>query len=152
MSLEDRFWTKVDKSGDCWIWTGANTGLKEKRGRLRLNGKDIMATHVAWLLEKGVLPTLKLLHKCDNPPCVRVNHLFEGTMKENVRDMFDKGRANRIKEFCKRGHSLKEGNLYLKFDKRYNKIQRECLSCRRIREGQRYADKGTMVQSSGSSA
>ena len=40
----------------------------------------------------GTLPQKNLCHKCDNPACVRISHLFEGTQKENVDDARSKGR------------------------------------------------------------
>ena len=52
------------------------------------------AHRYAWEMVKGLIPTGKaVLHHCDNPPCVRPNHLFLGTDLDNVRDMVIKGRA-----------------------------------------------------------
>lgn len=51
------------------------------------------AHRVAWLLERGPIPHgVKILHRCDNPPCVNWRHLFDGTMQDNVDDMMAKGR------------------------------------------------------------
>ena len=93
-SLAERFWSKVDKSGKCWLWTGDAVGAKGKAyGRLRANGVKTLASHVAWFLHTGVWPTLNVLHKCDNPPCVRFSHLFQGNTTINMQDMIAKGRA-----------------------------------------------------------
>lgn len=58
-----------------------------------------MAAHkVSWLLvHKEIDDGIKVLHKCDNPACVRPDHLFLGTQKDNVDDMRRKGRANKAK-------------------------------------------------------
>lgn len=34
-----------------------------------------------------------ICHSCDNPACVRPDHLFQGTPKDNVHDMLYKGRG-----------------------------------------------------------
>jgi HNH endonuclease len=34
----------------------------------------------------------RVLHRCDNPPCFRLAHLFIGTQADNVADMIAKGR------------------------------------------------------------
>jgi hypothetical protein len=48
---------------------------------------------VAWRLTYGSIPQdLLVLHRCDNPPCVRPTHLFLGTYKDNADDMMAKGR------------------------------------------------------------
>lgn len=89
--LEERFWSKVEKTDDCWEWTASkdNHGY----GHLGINGKIIRAHRVAWELTTGPIPTgLCVLHKCDNPGCVRPDHLFIGTKADNNHDMIAKGR------------------------------------------------------------
>lgn len=94
-SLESRFWRKVDKSGDCWIWTGAK--MKSGYGRLRTGGvgSDVWNAHrVSYHINKGEIPDgLFVLHKCDNPSCVNPDHLFLGDHDENMRDKARKGRG-----------------------------------------------------------
>ena len=88
----DRFWARVDKSGDCWVWRGAR--YKKGYGRFSTVGKEgVLASHFAWQLVHGPIPPGMLLcHRCDNPPCVRVDHLFLGTAADNSADMVTKGR------------------------------------------------------------
>jgi len=54
----------------------------------------IKGTHrVSWELHYGPIPKgMSVLHKCDNPPCVRPDHLFLGTQQDNLQDMRNKGR------------------------------------------------------------
>ena len=94
--MKDRFWSKVNKTKDCWEWIGSLTTCGY--GQFKLydhgNGNQLVkrAHQVAWYLEKGEWPPY-LCHKCDNPKCVRISHLFEGNQKINSRDMSQKGRA-----------------------------------------------------------
>lgn len=92
----DRFWSHVDKSGDCWLWTGA---LNEDRyGRFQLDGAIYNASRVAWVIAHGAIPPkFDICHACDNPSCVRPDHLFSGTHSANLRDMVNKGRATYAK-------------------------------------------------------
>lgn len=91
----ERFWSKVDKSGECWLWT-AN---KDRRGygQFFWQGRPQIATHFAWELANGPIPDgLWVLHRCDVPSCVRVEHLFLGTHTDNMQDMIAKGRQGRV--------------------------------------------------------
>jgi len=102
----DRFWAKVNKNGpipshvpelgQCWLWTGYLD--IDGYGRIVIagaNGPEIRAHACALLIENGVRPKLQVLHKCDNPSCVRYDHLFEGTQKQNIADMLSKKRIDR---------------------------------------------------------
>jgi hypothetical protein len=85
-----RFWAKVDKTGKCWLWTGATYG--PGYGHFKLAGKARGAHRVAWLLAHGEWPKLHVLHTCDTPRCVRPDHLFIGTDADNAADRDAKGR------------------------------------------------------------
>ena len=86
-----RLWNHVDRSGSCWEWNGHRDQLGY--GRIWSNGKLERAHRVAWRLSAGPIPAgLWVLHHCDNPSCVRPDHLFLGNHMDNVRDRMAKRR------------------------------------------------------------
>src|SRR5690349_14618154 len=94
-TLSERFHAKifVDASG-CWIWTGAKKELGYGvigRGR---RGEGTIKTHRAsWEIHRGPIPQgMNVLHKCDRPSCVNPDHLFLGSLSDNMRDCVAKGR------------------------------------------------------------
>lgn len=90
---EQRFWAKVDKSSECWVWTAGRQHFGH--GKFRPNGSapHVLAHRFSYELAYGPIPDgLFVLHKCDNPPCVRPDHLFLGTQDDNMKDKVRKGR------------------------------------------------------------
>jgi hypothetical protein len=95
MTPSDRFWAKVDKSGDCWLWTSTRSG--NGYGQFWLDGRYRPAHQVAWEIATGRdFPLgMQACHTCDTPLCVRPDHLFVGTPADNQADKVDKGRQFR---------------------------------------------------------
>ena len=73
------------------------TGYRNEHGYgviLGENGKTALAHRAAWTIHHGAVPDgLCVCHKCDNPSCCNVEHLFLGTHLENMRDRDRKGRT-----------------------------------------------------------
>ena len=91
-TASERFWEKVEKTDGCWVWQGA--GHSMKYGYFGLDGRNRLAHRVAWELICGPIPDgLCVCHHCDTPKCVRPDHLFLGTHKQNSEDMVAKGRS-----------------------------------------------------------
>lgn len=93
-----RFWSQVDKSGECWVWIGSRY-TRGGYGRCRpyYRSGQRKAHRVSYELAYGPIPEgMCVCHRCDNPPCVRPDHLFLGTSEENTYDMFQKGRAGGV--------------------------------------------------------
>ena len=102
-TIAERFWPKVNKTDGCWEWTGSRH--PDGAGQLQApgspqhgRGSPLHAPRVSWELHYGPIPEgLWVLHRCDNRPCVRPDHLFLGTHDDNMRDMADKGRTGNRK-------------------------------------------------------
>src|SRR5678816_2871477 len=97
--LSERFWSKVDQSGDCWIWTAhhlsSGYGLIGTGSMRDGTRRGSLAHRVSWELAYGTIPDgLFVCHRCDNPSCVRPDHLFLGTCKDNAADSVAKGRMH----------------------------------------------------------
>lgn len=110
--LSERFWPKVEKADDCWLWTGLRDiggyGLIYSGGS---DGHHIKAHRAAWELAGGTIPDGFIIgHTCDIRLCVRNDdegiyrirdrilirrgHLFLGTHQDNMDDMAAKGRSS----------------------------------------------------------
>ena len=105
MRCEERFWMKVDKEGlvpdlairlgRCWVWTASLRNKGYGAFVYCRNGEVVQgrAHRFSWELHFGPIPTdMCVLHRCDNPSCVRPSHLFLGTKRDNNIDMVSKGR------------------------------------------------------------
>src|SRR5574337_677951 len=81
--LPQRFWGKVDKSGECWLWTSAtNKGY----GLFMLDGKAQWAHRLTYEDANGPIPEGREIdHICRNPACVRPSHLRAVVHIENMR-------------------------------------------------------------------
>lgn len=92
--VSPEFDSKVTKGDECWEWQGPR--LVRGYGRFYSGSSRKVAHREAYEFVHGPLtPGIYVCHHCDNPPCVRPDHLFAGTHTDNMRDMWAKGRGSR---------------------------------------------------------
>ena len=125
-----------EPNSGCWLWlgtvAGAGYGQFQYGGRLPM-GERIGAHRFAFMVWKEDPKGLQVLHRCDVPCCVNPDHLFLGTVTDNMRDMVSKRRhrltnrplENRRKSTCRHGHPLSGQNLWVRKDG-----SRICKTCR----------------------
>lgn len=98
----ERFLSKVDKNGPimrdglsaCWNWVGMCNPVS-KYGFCKFNNKLVGAHRVSYEIFKGPIDDGKwVLHHCDNKRCVNPDHLYVGTVVENVKDAVARGKLN----------------------------------------------------------
>lgn len=86
-----RFWARVDRTDDCWTWCGARHTFGY--GVVSFLGRQRYVHRLVYMMNHGRIPSgMSVLHRCDNPPCCRPDHLFLGSQLDNVRDMASKKR------------------------------------------------------------
>lgn len=103
---EERFWSNVDKSGECWVWTAGKD--EHGYGNIKIEGRRVATHRFSYATFVGAIPDgLCVCHRCDNPSCVRPDHLFVGTQKANCQDRQQKGRSGfqRYPELVKCGEA-----------------------------------------------
>lgn len=107
-----------DPNSGCWLWIRYQN--KDGYGKLNVGNKVRFSHRVSYEIYKGSIPKgMNVCHKCDTPACINPDHLWLGTQRENIIDMFKKGRAIRKinsgcfkqKTNCHKGHELSGNNL-----------------------------------------
>lgn len=84
-----------EPNSGCLLWIGS-VSKTSGHGRMKVDGKWHGPHRVAYNLAHGSIPPdLDVCHKCDVPACINPNHLFLGTHRENMYDMWAKGRGHR---------------------------------------------------------
>ena len=100
-----RFFDKINKTDNCWLWTAAMRG---GYGVIKIKGKGVSAHRLSYEIHKGPIENgLLVCHKCDNRKCVNPDHLFLGTQSDNMIDCSKKGRLvypDNEKFHYKKGH------------------------------------------------
>jgi hypothetical protein len=109
----------------CWEWRG----LKDKDGYAIIYSREtdnhVRVARLVWTMANGPIRNgLFILHHCDNPACVRIDHLFQGTHTDNMRDKSQKGRwrgnpIKRVQLVCQRCNKVYEVHFYRKDTSRF---------------------------------
>lgn len=113
-TLGPRFWLRVSMPSPdaCWEWSG--TRNEHGYGVIRVGRRNWRTHRVMWAIVNGedvLPPEMKLLHRCDNPPCCNPAHLRTGTQADNVADMHSKGRRTYYRKHGPRPAPRKGGRF-----------------------------------------
>lgn len=133
LNIEERFWAKVDVSGDCLVWAGAKSA--QGYGTFNYMGENTPVQRAAYRLTYGEIPRgLQVDHLCRNRLCANPQHLEAVTQKENLLRGETISAMNLAKIECVNGHLLSDDNVY--YRRRGKSICRTCIACatRRARE------------------
>lgn len=127
--LRQRFLAKVDKSGDCWLWTGAKTNLGYGCVWSGPGGSQVLAHRVSWELHRGPIPAgLQIDHICRVPSCVRPEHLEPVSPSVNTARGYapSLGAAFQLaKTHCPQEHPYDAVNTYI--NKRGGRMCKTCI-------------------------
>lgn len=127
--------SQLTESG-CIEWTGKRD--RDGYGRLYWQSSKWRAPRLAYTLAHGPIPPgMVIRHRCDNPPCVNVDHLEVGTVSDNYEDMAQRrgrdhlllggpasGAKKRAATHCQRSHEFTDKNTY------WRNGLRQCKTCR----------------------
>ncbi len=137
----ERFWSKVEKTSECWIWKGGLAKSKDKSNsrfygsfHRRIDQKLVasLAHRLSYELVKGEIPDgLVIDHTCRNTLCVNPDHLEPVTQRENLLRGNTENAKNNAKTHCLRGHEFTPENTYLRDDGK--RRTRHCRLCAKIR-------------------
>lgn len=129
-ALTKRFWSKVQKTPGCWMWTGqvTNSGY----GNMKVMRRQRLAHRLSYELLVGPIPFgLELDHLCSVRVCVNPEHLKPVTPRENVLRSDSVSAVNARKTACHRGHPLVGDNLAMAPRGNGTKFRR-CRTCSRL--------------------
>lgn len=140
----ERFWNKVKKTDGCWEWMASKNNwgypLFWYKGRSRPGNR------VCWELTRGSAPEAQVLHRCDNPGCVRPDHLYSGTHDQNMRDKVDRDRCFRPAGSLNKAARLTEAQVAdVRRDQRLHRVIAQEYGVTRsqiskIKRGDRWSD------------
>ena len=131
-STDERFWSKVDASGDCWLWSAGRVKAGYGCYSVWLGEGKVVAHYAhryAYRNLVGEVPNgLDLDHLCRNRLCVNPDHLEPVSRRENLRRS---GATHVGTKHCPKGHPYDEANTYV-FVRKGQGPCRRCRECFRL--------------------
>lgn len=119
----DRFWSKVDKSGECWEWMGSKPPSKNGYGTFSVSNPRRTIKACVWIWEQSIgQPMGCIVPICGNNGCVRLDHLNDLTHAQK-----DRRRTDKITH-CPSGHEYNQANTYVDLNN-----HRQCRACLSVR-------------------
>lgn len=116
---------KVNKTQDCWLWTGGDTGNGLYYGKFWDGNRKVLAHRYSYQINFGNIPAgLEVDHTCRIPKCVRPDHLRLLTRTENMRNRDDYRTKADGTMVCNKGHVMVDSIKYIRPDGRI-----ECRVC-----------------------
>jgi len=126
MSIDERFWIKVNKTETCWLWAAGINSLGY--GKFQIGKKSCFAHRVSYELSIGPIPEgLSLDHLCRVRHCVNPAHLEPVTQRENIMRGNGIAAKEAAKTHCPKNHPYDEENT------RNYRGKRFCKACNRDR-------------------
>ncbi len=149
-STAERFWSRVQKTETCWLWTGTITPAGY--GRVKINGTNVPAHRYAYELTRGPVPNgMTLDHCCHNEDvacqggpqclhrrCVTPSHLEVASSRDNTLRGNTPAAANVAKTHCPKGHAYDEANTWIS-----RRGDRHCRACHRNKKRSRHNSSNT---------
>ncbi len=132
-NVNEWFWDKIDRTGDCWLATGGSVGVQGHR-IYWMDSRHYGAHVISWMIANGPVPDgFWVLHRCNNGQCVNPVHLYLGDNSRNVLDQVEAGTHNNArKTHCKNGHEFTPENTRRVSTRPTRRI---CRTCEGIRGG-----------------
>ena len=127
----ERFWAKVDKSGECWLWMGCRD--RDGYGRFKPTTTTPESGAHRFAYEELVAPIphpLQIDHLCRNRACVQPDHMEVVTARENTLRGNTVAARRAAQVVCVNGHPFTAENTY-RYPSNYRNGGRRCRTCQR---------------------
>lgn len=91
IDLKIRMEKYLQWNNNCLEWIGPKSSCGY--GLINYKRNRYLAHRAIWIMKNGEIPyKFEICHKCDNPSCCNLDHLFLGTHDDNMKDMVSKKR------------------------------------------------------------